>query len=188
LFSLQIILLTHALTQAMKTGRFPTGDEALAYDEPIALALGTRASRVISSPARPARETASKIASHYEVDAAFDDLDYGRWRGQSIRDVGESERDGIEAWLADPQARPHDGESIAMLAERVARAMERLRTGDRDCIVVTHAIVVKAAVAQVTGRPLASVFRMDIAPLTSTVLGYDTEWSVRAQDELRAPL
>jgi broad specificity phosphatase PhoE len=185
---LQIILLTHALTQAMKTGRFPTGNDPVAFDEPIPFAPESHASRIISSSARAARETASRIASDYEVDAAFDDLDYGRWRGQSIRDIGESDREGIAAWLADPHACPHGGESIAMLAERVALALKRLSQANRDCIVVTHAIVVKAANAQLRGHPLASVFRMDIAPLASTVLGYDTEWSVSAPAELRAPL
>ncbi|KND56787.1 putative phosphoglycerate mutase [Candidatus Burkholderia verschuerenii] len=172
----------------MKTGRFPTGDDPLEHDERGALAFDTQASRVIASPARAARDTAQWIASAYEVDAAFDDLDYGRWRGHSIRDIAEAKEAGLAAWITDPHARPHGGESIAMLAERVAHVLERLTQSNRRGIVVTHAIVVKAAVAHVTQRPLESIFSMDIAPLASTVLEYDTVWSVSSPAELRAPL
>ncbi|SAL58713.1 phosphoglycerate mutase [Caballeronia peredens] len=170
----------------MKTGRFPTGDEPAEHDAPAILHAGDTA-RVIASPARVACETAARIAQSFDVDPAFADIDYGRWRGHSIRDIGEREPENIAAWLGDPHAHPHGGESIAMLAARVIEGIARL---ERDtpcgrCIVVTHAIVVKAAVAHALGRPLSSIHAMDFAPLSATVLVRQSPkdaWTVEASD------
>jgi broad specificity phosphatase PhoE len=168
---LELILLCHAATRAMKTGRFPNGDEPVEGDALVSVRADDTA-RVIASPARAARETAARIARAFDIDPAFDDIDYGRWRGHSIREIGEREPDHVAAWLRDPHARPHGGENVAMLAARVAEGLARIgreNSGER-CIVVTHAIVVKAAVAHARGEPLGSVFAMDLAPLSSTVL------------------
>jgi len=171
---LELILLCHAATRAMKTGRFPTGDEPADHEGRAVLASlrANGQTRVIASPARVTRETAGWIANAFEIVPAFDDLDYGRWRGLSIRETGEREPEHVAAWLADPLARPHGGESVGMLAMRVAQGLafiDRLNARER-CIVVTHAIVVKVALAHVLGTPLASVYGMDLAPLSSTVL------------------
>jgi broad specificity phosphatase PhoE len=171
---LELILLCHAATRAMKAGRFPIGDEPAIYDERARLSplRARHDTRVIASPARAARETAQWIADAFEIAPAFDDIDYGRWRGHSIRETGDREPDSVAAWLANAHAHPHGGESIAMLAARVAEGLafiDRLNACER-CIVVTHAIVVKAAMAHVRGLPLESVYGMDFAPLSATVL------------------
>jgi broad specificity phosphatase PhoE len=174
---LELILLCHAATRAMKTGRFPTGDEPAEHDAPASVrADAGGAARVIASPARVARETAARIADAFDIDPAFGDIDYGRWRGLSIREIGEREPEHVAAWLNDPEARPHGGESVAMLAARVTEGIARIgrEMPDGRCIVVTHAIVVKAAVAHALGQPLSSAlssaYAMDFAPLSSTVL------------------
>ncbi|SAL69087.1 phosphoglycerate mutase [Caballeronia arvi] len=158
----------------MKAGRFPVGDEAAARDESILLAplRARHGTRVLTSPARVARQTAEWITDAFEIVPAFDDIDYGRWRGLSLREAGEREPEQVAAWLADPQAHPHGGESIEMLAARVAGGLafiDRLNPCER-CIVVTHALVVKVALAHALGMPLQSVYGMDFAPLSSTVL------------------
>jgi broad specificity phosphatase PhoE len=176
---LDLILLCHAATRAMKTGRFPTGDEPLehALTEPPVVPAG----RLIASPARAARDTAASIARAYEVDPAFDDLVYGRWRGASIREIGEREPEAIAQWLRDPHARGHGGESIAMVAARVADALTRLAGNDAPCIVVTHAIVVKTALAFVRDEPLESVMKLNLAPLSITRVTHDRHDGWRAE-------
>ncbi|SAK47407.1 phosphoglycerate mutase [Caballeronia ptereochthonis] len=158
----------------MKTGRFPTGDEPAERHAPAAPAPAHAedAARVIASPARVARETAACIARSFDIDPAFDDIDYGRWRGRSIREIGECEPANIAAWLDDPRVCPHGGESVAMLAARVIEGIARIEGEARSgrCIVVTHAIVVKAAVAHALGKPLSSIGAMNFAPLSRTVL------------------
>lgn len=171
----------------MKSARFPTGDEAAEpFDARVLASIASmQAERVIASPARAVRKTAAQLCKAYDVDAAFDDIDYGRWRGRLLRDIGECEPDGVAAWLTNPQARPHDGESIAMLQARVVNALGRVASEfpKTRCIVVTHAIVVKAALTYVLNQPLESVFTTDIAPLASVALEYDERacaWHVNA--------
>ena len=157
----------------MKTGRFPSGDEPAERDALAAFRLhADEATRVIASPAHAARETAACIARAFDIDPAFDDIDYGRWRGHSIREIGEREPESIAAWLADPHAHPHGGESIAMLSERVIDGIECIEREAlfRRCIVVTHAIVVKAAVAHALGKALSSIRAMNFAPLSFATL------------------
>ncbi len=77
--------------------------------------------------------------------------------------------------------RAHGGESIDMLAARVRDALQRCLACDVERrVVVTHAIVVKTAIALVRDEPLEVVFRMDIAPLSSTrfVHGANSGWSI----------
>ena len=158
----------------MKAGRFPVGDETAAHDERARLAplRARHGTRVLTSPARVARQTAEWIADAFEIVPAFDDIDYGRWRGLSLREAGEREPEHVAAWLADPQAHSHGGESIEMLAARVAEGLafiDRLNPRER-CIVVTHAIVVKVAVALALREPLTSVYAMNFAPLSTTLM------------------
>jgi broad specificity phosphatase PhoE len=164
----------------MKTGHFPAGDEP-SDDTPHAPLHAGDAARVIASPARAAREMAACITPDFDVDPAFDDIDYGRWRGHSIRELADLHSTELAAWLTDPHARPHGGESIEMLAARVIDGIariERAQPGMR-CIVVTHAIVVKVAVAHALNTPLASVYAMNYAPGSATVLSrHGHEWTV----------
>jgi broad specificity phosphatase PhoE len=168
---LDLMLLCHGATRAMKTARFPAGDEPVEHDERERLALNVEG-RLCSSPARAARDTAAWIAPTFDIDPAYDDIDYGRWRGVSIRELSEREPENLQAWLGDPNARPHGGESIAMLAERVGYALDRLAAEEFNerVIIVTHAIVVKVAMAHVRGEPLACALEMNFAPLSSTSL------------------
>ncbi|WP_244816274.1 histidine phosphatase family protein [Caballeronia sp. Lep1P3] len=174
---MKFILLCHAATHAMRAARFPSPDDAVARDERATLAhLRARCDeRVIASPAAAARATASWITHSFDIDPAFGDIDYGRWRGHSIRDMAESDPQGVAAWLSNVDARPHGGESIAMLAQRVTQALARLarEASCECCIVVTHAIVLKVALAHVRGEPLASIRSVDFAPLSSITLDYD---------------
>ena len=63
-----------------------------------------------------ARETAALFDDEAQIDHSFDDLDYGRWHGRSIRDVHDEDAAGLEAWLSDPTSAPHGGESLEALA------------------------------------------------------------------------
>ncbi|MDR5807849.1 histidine phosphatase family protein [Caballeronia sp. LZ019] len=183
---MNVILLCHAATHAMKAARFPTGDEPAEHDQLMHLQF-PRGYPVMSSPAAAARQTAAWITSQFTTDPAFDDIDYGRWRGHAVREIAQQEPENVAAWLSDVNARSHGGESIAVLAERVGQALERIANdaSHECCVVVTHAIVVKAALALVRGEPLASLLKMDLTPLSSIWLDYDAAqgtWSTRNFD------
>src|SRR5579862_9675045 len=115
-------LLAHGASEATRAARFPD-DQALEASAFVALgSLSGRLSRyahVLTAPARSARETAQALGLDAAVDAGLRDCDYGRWRGLASKDVAQREPEAFAAWLQDPAAAPHGGESFAAVIERV---------------------------------------------------------------------
>lgn len=188
--TVEIVLLCHAATGAMKRNRFPSHEDALADPACLAALAARTNGRTVSAPARAPRETAAALSAQVEIDPGFDDIDYGRWHGRPIREIFDEDPAGLEAWLTDPASAPHGGESLAALAARVMTALDRQaerETGGGSTVetyVVTHAIVLKVVLARVLGAPLASVYTMDFEPLSSLVLTRGpAQWRLR----LKAP-
>lgn len=102
---------------------------------------------VATSPAGRARALADHIAASRglaaHADSRLAELDFGRWEGLPWDAVPRAE---LDAWAADLlHARPHGGESVAMLQTRVAAALEEYRRRPGTVLLVTHAGVVRAA-------------------------------------------
>ncbi|RBP02445.1 broad specificity phosphatase PhoE [Roseiarcus fermentans] len=177
-------LLAHGASPATRAARFPD-DEALEASAVGALeALSGRLrsyDRVLTAPARASRGTAAALGLDAVVEAALGDCDYGRWRGLASADVAGREPDGFAAWLADPAAAPHGGESIVVLIERVGAWLAELSARDGRTLAVTHASVVRAAIASVLGGGPSVFWRIDVAPLTLARLsGRERRWNLVA--------
>lgn len=96
---------------------------------------------ILSSPLSRCRRLAAHLGPH-DVQDAFTEMDFGRWEGVSWDAIPRHE---LDAWAADFMgARPHGGESVAQLRDRVAAGLARL---PQDCVIVTHAGVIKAVAA-----------------------------------------
>jgi broad specificity phosphatase PhoE len=187
--TLRLTLICHGATAAARSAAFP-------LDEPVedgvaaqAEALGRtlhRADRIWTSPALRARQTASLLGLDAAVEPALRDGDHGRWAGRSLADVQRAEPDGVAAWLADADAAPHGGESLADLRRRVAAWMDG-RVGDRGhAIVVTHAAVIRTAILHILDAPARSFWRIDVEPLGVTDIRSDgTRWAWRAGNPAR---
>ena len=177
--AVRLRLLCHAPTAATRRAAFPLDEPA----EPKGLAAAARLAlptpgRVLVSPARSARETAAVLGLAVTVDPVLRDCDWGDWRGRTLGEVAAAGPDAVAAWLADPDAVPHGGESLAALAVRVAAWMDGL---SGRVLAVTHPAVVRAAVLHALGAPLACFWRIDAAPLSLVELGRDNaRWTLRA--------
>ncbi len=177
-------LLAHGASAATLAARFPD-DEGL---EPSAVgaleALRGRLrpyANVLTAPARAARETAVALGLDAEVEIALKDCDYGRWRGFASKEVAEREPDEFVAWLGDPAAAPHGGESIAALIERVSAWLTQALARESATLAVTHAAVVRAAIVTALGASSSSFARIDVAPLSLARLsGHAGRWNVVA--------
>ena len=199
----RLTLVAHASTAATARAVF-AGDEGLEPRGAAAAAAATRLRRVtrtVCSPARAAVETAAALGLAATVDAGLADWDLGEWRGRALDEVA-----GVAEWVADPDAAPHGGESLTALLARVAAwlaAVDPTAAPDGSAgargwagaaggagsagggavghaVAVTHAAVVRAAVVVTLGAPAAGFWRIDVAPLTATVLrGGPGRWTVR---------
>jgi broad specificity phosphatase PhoE len=179
--SVRLTLVSHAMTDAMSAGRFP-------LDEPLN-ALGIRqvsaartvpADAAVCGPERRTRETAELLGLSAGIDARLADFDHGRWRGESLERLDPAE---VVRWLDDPESAPHGGESLAGLVSRVTDWLSTLTGASRRIIAVTHPAVIRAAVLAVLDAPPKSFWRIDIAPVSQTVLHHrGSGWTLRADE------
>ena len=178
----RLTLMSHAMTDAMAAGRFPA-------DEPLneggrrqaGAAAGldlNRATRQLAAPERRARQTAELLGLQAAVEPRLADLDYGRWRGEALAGVGPQQ---LEAWRADQAQPPPGGESIVALIDRVARWLDSLTFNALRTVAVTHPAVIRAAIVAILDAPPKSFWRIDIAPLSRTVLHFRGQaWTLRS--------
>lgn len=128
--------------------------------------------RVECSPLERTRDTAAAIAaaawlpSPVPVDALIE-LDMGEWTGRALDSFGDdpdwrawNERRGT--------ARIPGGEDMSEAQARIAGHFRSLRDG--TVAVVTHADMIRAAVAHVLGLPLDHLLRFAIDPASVTTL------------------
>lgn len=105
--------------------------------------------KIVSSPLARCRRLAEAIGAArglgVECDDRLAEMDFGRWEGLPWDAIPRAE---LDAWSADfLNARPHGGESVAALAARVAEGLAAAARGPVPALVVTHAGVIKAALA-----------------------------------------
>jgi broad specificity phosphatase PhoE len=175
----RLTLLSHGMTDAMAGGRFPA-------DEPLN-AIGRRqveemdgvagAQHPLCGPERRTRQTAKLLGLQAETEPLLADLDCGRWRGEALAALPPDE---LEAWLSQPGAAPHGGESIADLISRVARWLESLTAKPLRTVAVTHPAVIRAAIVAALNIDPASFWRIDVAPVGRAVMHFrGGRWTLR---------
>jgi alpha-ribazole phosphatase len=121
---------------------------------------------VVTSPLLRCLRLATVIADARGLPLALDlrlaEMDFGAWEGRAWAEIPRPE---IDAWAADfHHARPHGGESVAMLAARVGEALAATPAHRPPTLWVAHSGVARA-LAALTGR----------APGWDTALGFG-EW------------
>lgn len=127
-------------------------DVAPTFDDEASAILVTLpvADRLVSSPLRRCRRLAERIGAARGMAPTFDErlreFDFGTWEGVPWDAIPRTE---LDAWATDFfHARPHGGETVHMLHERVEAALAEFRRRDESHVVITHAGVIKAALAQ----------------------------------------
>ncbi|MEV4755948.1 histidine phosphatase family protein [Micromonospora sp. NPDC049559] len=182
--STRLMLISHAATAATRSAAFPTDEPLDAHGLADAAALAgvlPRADDVRCGPALRCTQTAAALGLATTVDEGLRDGDLGRWAGRTLDEVAAGEPEAVAAWLTDPSAAPHGGESLHDLLDRAAGWLRALPEGARTVVAVTHPMVIRALVVDAIAATPASFWRIDIAPLTRTVLrGGAGRWTLRA--------
>jgi broad specificity phosphatase PhoE len=95
--------------------------------------------------------------------------------------VGGVQSDDLAIWLTDPTRAPHGGETVVALIDRVAGWMDSLTARRTRLVAVTHPAVVRAAILVVLNAPPKSFWRIDIAPVSRTVMHFRGHaWTLRS--------
>ncbi|MFI8824354.1 histidine phosphatase family protein [Streptomyces sp. NPDC053431] len=135
--------------------------------------------RLVRSPSARCEGTAGVLGlTEVPAEPALAGCAMGRWRGRGLDELTTEEPESVAAWLSDPAAAPHGGESLRELRARVAAWMDALEPG--TVLAFTEPDVVRAAVAHALGAPEAVFWRLDVRPLERVELsGRSGRWNVR---------
>lgn len=128
---------------------------------------------VHTSPVRRARETAAAIAAACDlapqVAAPLEEIDLGAWEGRSFAELdGDPEWDAWNSHRA--AAVPPGGEPMRAVQERVMAHLREVAAKAAHAVVamVSHADVIRAAVAGVLGLSLDRLLAFDVDPASVT--------------------
>src|SRR3954463_8428708 len=115
----RLTLVSHAMTDAMSAGRFPTDEplNALGRRQVIpSIDWGTTESTAMCGPEQRCVQTAELLGLRATIEPRLADLDCGRWRGDVLGGVDPAD---LAVWLTEPARAPHGGESVLGLMNRV---------------------------------------------------------------------
>jgi len=178
---LRLTLVSHAMTDAMSAGRFPTDEPLNAVGRrqlATAIDFGTTGFTALAGPEQRCLQTAELLGLHPTVDPRLADLDCGRWRGDVLGGVRPAE---LAVWLTEPTSAPHGGESVVDLLGRVSGWLESVVAGDSRTVAVTHPAVIRAAILLALDAPPKSFWRIDVGPTSRTEMHYRGHvWTMRS--------
>ncbi|MEV5149839.1 histidine phosphatase family protein [Streptomyces sp. NPDC052727] len=187
----RVLLVSPAMSASLRQARFDDGgslDDSGAARARSAAGSLPSAVRVLASPSVRCLETAAALGLEGVPVAEWAGLDVGRWRGRTLDEVGAAEPDAVGRWLTDPAYAPHGGESVQELCGRVGRRLADARGLEGRTLAVVEPEVVRAAVVEALGVPVAAFWRLDVPPLTVTELsGRAGRWNLRLGRPLSAP-
>ena len=161
----RLLLVRHASTTAVHRAAFPVDEplDAAGLAAASALAGGLGAGEALCSPALRARATAAAAGLDARPVPALAECDFGTWAGRTLAGVWEAEPAAVEAWMTDPAAAPHGGESLTAFLERVAAWLDAQAALDGRAVAVTHGGVIKAAVTAPGGGRGAAAAAVPVA-------------------------
>ncbi|MFF0434909.1 histidine phosphatase family protein [Streptomyces sp. NPDC004327] len=177
--TVHLSLIAPAMSRALREARFDDDGpvEPVSHD-PL---CPTARVRVVCSPSGRCRATAGALGvdtAAYEVEPALAGCAMGRWRGRTLDELAAAEPESVAAWLGDPDAAPHGGESLRELRARVAAWMDALESG--TVWAIAEPDVIRAAAAHALGAPETAFWRLDVRPLARVELsGRSGRWNVR---------
>jgi ribonuclease H / adenosylcobalamin/alpha-ribazole phosphatase len=148
-------------------------EEAASVAEELAL---RNPDAIIASPMVRTRQTAQFISEITGIDHTYDEAwieaSFGRWDGLSVAEVKEKFPEEYREWVSSASFAQGGGESYEDVMARTEQALADLVTQypGKTVVVVTHNVVVKAAVCLALSAPIESIFHVDIAPCSITTI------------------
>jgi broad specificity phosphatase PhoE len=179
--STRLTFVCHGSTVATRKTAFPLDEplEPHAFEAAAGLAqrLALPAGRtVLTGPTRRCQQTAQLLGPAIRIDDGLADWDLGAWAGRTLDELAAAAPNDVRTWITDPTARPHGGEPLTGLIERVGRWMDGQTS---RLVAVTHPAVIRSAIVHTLRAPADSFWRIDIAPLSVVeVRGRAGTWSL----------
>ncbi|QIY76102.1 histidine phosphatase family protein [Streptomyces sp. RLB1-33] len=137
-------------------------------------------SLAIRAPSNRCAQVADALGLNATLEPALRDFDYGTWRGRAVGEVTADDPYGYGAWLTDPDAAPHGGESVRQLCRRTANWLSRVPPGTGDALTITEPAIIRAALVHALSAPTTAFWHFDVPPLSTISLTLRGDhWNVR---------
>ena len=133
-------------------------------------------SQIIASPMVRTQETAGIVAERLglpvQVDATFQEADFGQWQGLTAEQIEERWPGQLAPWHTRGDLVPPGGESIAQVGDRVRRGLDGLIEAgtDRTVVVVSHAVAIRAVLGVAMGAQPSSWSQLRVAPASLSIV------------------
>ncbi len=194
-----LILVRHGETEHTKDRRFsgaggadpglhPDGEDQVRATGRWLAPLADDIDTIVASPLRRTRESAAILGELLSrpvgLEEGLAEAAFGTWDGLTYEQVQAAHPDDLEAWLGGLDIAPTGGgESFRAVDARVRAARDRLITSHpgKTVLAVTHMTPITVLVRLALGAPLDSLFRMQLAPASVTVVS----WWPEGQGALR---
>jgi probable phosphoglycerate mutase len=134
--------------------------------------------KIYSSPQPRARETAEFLSEllgdSVNIAPQLDEIDYGEWTGRSFEELR-----GIARWRDFNSLRSctriPGGELMIEVQARVLALMENMsqRHAEMTVALVSHADVIRGALAHCLGMPLDFLLRLEISPASISIVAME---------------
>lgn len=179
----RLTILCRGATQANQQSRFSSAEALLPKEQTRLKTLAGNLrpfDAVLHAPEHATSETAAAFSAKADLCPPLRDVAYGAWENRTVADIAQHWPEDLERWSTDPASAPHGGESFAAAQARAADWLEGYHAVGGNTLAVTHAIIVKLLLLHVVGAPLASIWRIDVAPLGMLTLSSDgRRWALR---------
>jgi broad specificity phosphatase PhoE len=163
----RLLVVAHAATAATRALVFGDPGELLAGE---IRRLSGRTVSWLSGPEEACHATAVRLGGTAEPIQDLHDCNFGGWTGKALADVASHDPTGLDAWLRDPYAAPHGGESLAELIIRVGRLLDDHAWPEGRSVAVVTSLVARALLVHALRAPPEVIFRIDITPLGSALI------------------
>ena len=176
-----VVLVRHGATEWSEAGRhtgridLPLSELGTHQVETLAGALGEwRFDRVVCSPLQRARATlgAAGLAGAADIDADLQEWDYGDYEGLTTAQVRE-QRPGWNIWDGGVSG----GETVADVAARADRVLERIRDVAGDVALFAHGHLLRVLAARWLGAPPLLGRHLSLSTASISVLGWEHDWA-----------
>jgi len=124
---------------------------------------------IITSPLQRCRAFAQELSARHAIplseDARFMEVGFGEWEGHTADELRQKDPAQWQRFFDDPVTqRPAGAEPLADFAARVITGWDSARQAhpESHLLVVCHAGVIRAVMAQVLGAPLSAMYRIHV--------------------------
>jgi broad specificity phosphatase PhoE len=157
----RLLVVAHARAGSARDPVF--GDPGPLLPEASVVAVQGRVRQWVAGPEQACLETVRLLGGQPQIEDSLRGADLGSWTGRTLGEVAAADPDGLRAWLRDPRAIPHGGESLAAAQRRIGLVCDQSDWPDGTSVVVVTPGAARLLAVHALGGPAELGFRFDVA-------------------------